>query len=54
VPTYQWQRTKANGTGIYLGATLKGTVISTFQGYFFQGVILEYQEATALASKVSA
>ena len=47
---FLWQRTPAAGTGIYLGMTLRGT----FAGYSFNNAILEYQEATAMASKTSA
>jgi hypothetical protein len=47
---FLWQRTPAAGTGIYLGISLRGT----FAGYSFNNAILEYQEATAMASKTSA
>jgi hypothetical protein len=46
---FLWQRTPAAGTGIYLGMTLKGS----FSGYSFNNGIIEYQEATAMASKTS-
>jgi hypothetical protein len=50
VQSYDWQRTKANGTGVYLGMTLSGS----FHGWRFDAGICEYQDTTALASKVSA
>jgi hypothetical protein len=50
-PTFQWQRTKGNGTGIYLGMTLKA---SGLINYRFSAGMIEYQDTTALASKVSA
>lgn len=40
------QRTKASGTGIYLGLTLTGT----FTTYSVTSVILEYQDGTVFAS----
>jgi len=46
----QWQRTKANGTGIYLGMTLSASLY----GWRFNAGMIEYQDSTALASKVSA
>jgi hypothetical protein len=46
----QWQRTKANGTGVYVGMTLSGS----YTGYRFNAGMIEYQDTTALASKVSA
>ena len=47
---FLFQRTPATGTGVYLGMTLSATVA----GYSFNNGIIEYQEATALASKTSA
>jgi len=46
---FLFQRTPANGTGIYLGLTLSGS----FNNYAFNNAIIEYQDTTALASKVS-
>jgi len=46
---FLFQRTPAAGTGIYLGLTLQGS----FNGYSFNNGIIEYQEATVLASKTS-
>jgi len=47
---FLFQRAPASGTGIYLGLTLSGSFTS---GYNFNNGIVEYQETTALASKVS-
>jgi len=45
---FLFQRTKAFNTGIYLGVSL----FATLPGYNFNNAILEYQETTALASRV--
>ena len=50
VQSFDWQRTKANGTGVYLGMSLSGS----FHGWRFNAGLIEYQETTALASKVGA
>jgi hypothetical protein len=48
VQSFDWQRTKANGTGVYVGMSLSGS----FHGWRFNAGLIEYQEGTALASKV--
>jgi hypothetical protein len=50
VQSFDWQRTKANGTGVYVGMSLSGS----FHGWRFNAGICEYQDTTALASKVGA
>jgi hypothetical protein len=46
---FLWQRTPAAGTGIFLGISLRGS----FSGYSFNYAVIEYQDATALASQTS-
>jgi hypothetical protein len=46
---FLWERTPAAGTGIFLGMTLKGS----FTAYSFNYGVIEYQDATALASKTA-
>lgn len=46
---FLFQRTPAAGTGIYLGLTITGS----FYGYSFNNGIIEYQDATVLASKTA-
>src|SRR6516162_482751 len=48
VQSFDWQRTKANGTGVYVGMSLSGS----FHGWRFNTGLIEFQDTTALASKV--
>jgi hypothetical protein len=47
---FLFQRKPAAGTGIYLGLTLSGTFAS---GYAFNNAIIEYQDATVMASNTA-
>jgi hypothetical protein len=47
---FLYQRSKAAGTGVYLGLTLEGS----FSGLIINGMVMEYQDGTTMASRTAA